>query len=91
MLMSSKIQIICKTRYVFIRKWQMPCTNTSEINPLMPGGNKKVTHTWTNLQLSVFIQNLMIEALDMFYLHTGADLGWFWHWYTEFGHIYLGT
>ena len=45
MLMSSKIQMICKTKYVFIRKWQMPCNNTSGINPLMPGSNKKVTHT----------------------------------------------
>ena len=25
------------------------------VNPLMPGGNKKVTHTLTNLQLSAFV------------------------------------
>ena len=25
--------------------------NLSRVNPLMPGGNKKVTHTKTNLQL----------------------------------------
>ena len=27
-------------------------TRTNELNPLIPGGNKKVTHTSTNLQLN---------------------------------------
>ena len=26
--------------------------SSENINPLMPGGNKKVTHTYTNLQLN---------------------------------------
>ena len=36
------------------------------LNPLMPGGNKKVTHTYTSLQLKVTICALEKTGSDIF-------------------------
>ena len=45
--LKSKLHLTTATIHFFYKK----LSNWSSFNPLMPGGNKKVTHTWTNLHL----------------------------------------
>ena len=54
---------------------QIPTQPSSPPNtgPSSPRGKRSLYGSVLSLQ--AFIQNIMIEALDMFYLHTGANLG----------------